>query len=102
MFRDLGIALLVLATLIVVAAHGGCGGNDIVFPGTGLIPSVLPSGGSCKANGASCAAPADCCSQLCQAALCACLSKGATCTFPNTCCSGNCIATPGITQMTCK
>jgi len=102
MFRDLGIAAVVLAAVIVLVAHGGCGGDDIVFPGGGLNPTGRPTGGMCKASGASCAGPLECCSQLCQAALCACLDRGSTCTFNNTCCSGNCIMTPGITQNTCS
>jgi hypothetical protein len=100
MYRDLGLAALVLAALIVVLAHGGCGGNDIVI-GSAIPPSVIPTGGQCMPNGSSCASPLDCCSQLCQAAICACLSRGATCSFNNTCCSGVCNMQAGISQNVC-
>jgi hypothetical protein len=100
MVRDLGVAAVVLAILIVILAYGGCGGPDLIV-GSALPPSVIPTGGACKPANASCAGPLECCSQLCNAALCSCLSRGSTCTFSNTCCSGLCNITPGISQNTC-
>jgi hypothetical protein len=100
MLRDLGLATLVLAILIVILAHGGCGGPDLVV-GSTTRPTAFPTGVLCKAQGEFCAAPIDCCSQLCQAAQCSCLSRGSACSFDNTCCSGVCNATPGVFQNTC-
>ena len=80
-------ALLVLA---VGVGAVGCGGNDLVVGSS--VPIVRPTGTACLARDASCALPTDCCSGLCQAAVCDCVSAGGFCSTDNICCSNSCNA----------
>jgi insecticidal peptide len=79
-------ALIVLA---VGAGAVGCGGNDLVVGGT-VRPTVLPTGTTCLPRDARCTTPAECCSGLCQAAVCSCVLAGGPCSANNTCCSNSC------------
>lgn len=83
---------LIAALIALAVATGavGCGGNDLVIGSS--VPFVPPTGVACLARDAPCTDPAQCCSGLCQAAVCDCVSAGGFCATSNECCSNSCNA----------
>jgi hypothetical protein len=80
-----GAALIVLAVAVGAAA---CGGNDLLIGSS--VPVVLPTGIACLARDAPCQVPSECCSGLCQAAVCDCVASGGFCAASNECCNNSC------------
>jgi hypothetical protein len=93
--RHLIACTAALAVLLVVIAHGGCGGDDIVFPGGGFRPTVLPTGGACKGRNQTCVGPLECCSRMCEDGICDCAARTEFCSIDANCCSGSCNISTG-------
>lgn len=90
------VAVVMLLGGLVAAFSGstGCGGSDIVIGSTTIpIPSTTGTPGTpggCRGLDQPCARPADCCSGLCQGAICDCASRTEFCTANAQCCNANC------------
>ncbi|MHB8420158.1 MAG: hypothetical protein ACYDCL_18950 [Myxococcales bacterium] len=89
------------------AADGYCGGGDAGADsgedaGTdGGVDGGVDAGPACAANGLTCSADTDCCSQACDAGRCACLPNGAVAASAALCCSGQGAIPPGSASLAC-
>lgn len=54
-----------LAGVCLLFAAGGCGGEDLVFPGMIPTPVATTTPTTCVASGGSCTLSSDCCSGNC-------------------------------------